>query len=124
MGKLAKTSDDGRTTTFASGATRDTSVGKLDYEGFYHPLVMERFAQYMDGHRLQSDGTYRASDNWQQGFTRDSYMKSGYRHFMDVWMFHRGYCDHAKADTIEEALCALIFNAQGYLLELLVERNL
>lgn len=114
--------DDGRTTTFSSGATRDTSVGKLDYEGFYSPLVMERFAQYMDKNRLQSNGTYRDSDNWQAGFARLSYMKSLLRHVMDVWHAHRD-TGHERAD-IEEALCAVIFNAQGYLLELLLERDL
>lgn len=117
------TKDDGRTTTFASGATRDTSRGKLDYEGFLNPLVLERFAQYMDEHRVQSDGSLRASDNWQAGFTRASYMKSMWRHFMDVWRHHRyshGLVDH----ELESALCAVMFNAQGYLLELLLGRDL
>ena len=38
---------------FNTGATRDTDEDKYDYEGFYSPLVMERFAQYMNKHRKQ-----------------------------------------------------------------------
>ena len=101
---------------FASGANRDTELGKLDYEGFYSPIVMERFAQYMNKNRKLSNGTTRESDNWQKGIPFEAYMKSMYRHFMDVWMEHRGY--DTKVGQ-EEALCALIFNAQGYLFELL-----
>jgi hypothetical protein len=48
-----------------------------------------------------------------------AYMKSGFRHFMDCWMNHRGV--PAREDA-EEAICALMFNAEGYLHELLKER--
>lgn len=102
---------------FLSGATRDTEDGKLDYEGFLSPAVLERFAEYMHKHRLQSDGTLRGSDNWQHGIPRDAYMKSMFRHFMDVWMGHR--CGLKSEDAHEEALCALLFNVQGYLFEVL-----
>lgn len=99
---------------FESGATRDTDEGKLDYEGFLSPVALEAFAQYMHKNRVQSDGQLRASDNWQKGIPRDAYMKSMFRHFMDVWMCHR---DVAPADDLAEALCALLFNVQGYLHE-------
>jgi hypothetical protein len=36
---------------FISGATRDSEEGKFDYEGFYSPLVIKRFSQYMNKHR-------------------------------------------------------------------------
>lgn len=106
--------------TFKTGATRDTDESKLDFEGFYSPLVMIRFAQYMNKHRMQSNGELRDSDNWQKGIPKDAYMKSAYRHFMDWWMFHRGY--EGREDT-EEAICALIFNAQGYLFEILKKKQ-
>ena len=51
---------------FETGATRDTDEGKLDFEGFFSPIVMERFAEYMNKHRRQSDGQLRDSDNWQK----------------------------------------------------------
>jgi hypothetical protein len=102
---------------FPSGATRDTDADKLDYEGFSHPLIERRFAEYMHKHRRQPDGALRDSDNWQRGIPLDTYMKSGFRHFMDWWAVHRGCKQEADA---EDALCALRFNAMGYLLELLV----
>lgn len=104
---------------FESGATRDTDENKLDYEGFMSPLVVDRFAQYMHKHRLQADGQLRDSDNWQKGMTLECYVKSGFRHFMDWWRQHRGY---EGQDELEESLCALMFNVQGYLFEILKER--
>lgn len=103
--------------TFDSGATRDGDEDKLDFEGFLSPLVLERFAEYMNRHRVQADGSLRDSDNWQKGIPMDAYMKSMWRHFMDVWMGHRYNLPK------EEALCALLFNAQGYLHELLKARR-
>jgi hypothetical protein len=70
----------------------------------------------MHSHRQQTDGKLRASDNWTKGIPRDVYMKSIWRHFLDVWLSHRGYPTEAG---LEEALCALLFNVQGYLHEVL-----
>lgn len=100
--------------TFPTGATRDSDDGKLDYEGFLSPLVLERYAEYMHAHRVQADGTLRDSDNWQKGIPKDAYMKSLWRHFMDVWKMHRGVGDPAH---LQDALCAVLFNAMGYLHE-------
>jgi hypothetical protein len=108
--------------TFETGATRDTDLGKYDYEGFLSPLVIERFGQYMHKHRTQADGQLRDSDNWQKGITLEAYMKSLWRHFMDMWLRHRGYHRIARED-MEEALCAELFNIQGYLHELLKKRE-
>lgn len=105
--------------TFDTGASRDGDKGKLDYEGFLSPLVLERYAQYMHDNRRLSDGSLRDSDNWQRGFPRDVYMQSAWRHFMDWWAAHRGLPSHC----IETALCALMFNLMGYLHEILVARN-
>lgn len=101
---------------FTTGANRDTDNNKLDYEGFFSPIVMECFAEYMNKCRKLKDGTTRESDNWQKGIPLDVYMKSMYRHFMDVWMEHRGY---ASREGIIEGLCGLLFNVQGYLFEIL-----
>ena len=98
---------------FDTGATRDTDTNKYDYEGFLSPAVLERYAAYMHYHRRQSDGTLRASDNWQKGIPQDVYMKSMWRHFMDVWRSHR------EGRASEEALCALLFNVMGLLHEVL-----
>lgn len=104
---------------FNSGATRDSDETKNDYEGFLSPLVIERFGQYMTKHRKQADGKLRDSDNWQKGIPKDAYIKSMWRHFLSLWKVHRGY----KDEDIEESLCAIIFNAQGYLLEHLKENE-
>ena len=117
--------------TFDTGASRDTEEGKLDYEGFLSPLVLERYAQYMHKNRVQSDGSLRSADNWQKGIPTDVYMKSMWRHFMDVWTKHRDMEDwdpiaedvaEAWASAFEESLCAVLFNAMGYLHELLKEQ--
>lgn len=103
---------------FATGATRDADTNKADYEGFLSPLALRRYGEYMNRHRKQSDGSLRDSDNWQRGIPLDAYMKSGFRHFMDWWSAHRGLST-STGESIEEELCALIFNTSGYLHELL-----
>jgi len=111
--------------TFDSGATKDNDEDKFDYDGFLSPLVLQRYAEYMHKHRAQSDGKLRDSDNWQKGIPLTVYMKSLWRHFMDVWMWHRvptlkPYLFRTlDSDEIEESLCAVIFNASGYLHEVL-----
>jgi hypothetical protein len=97
--------------TFDTGATRDLDDGKYDYEAFLSPLVIEAFGRYMHRKRKMPDGSLRAGDNWQKGIPLDSYMKSGWRHFMDWWGDHR----LNRSEVVEEALCALMFNVMGYL---------
>jgi len=101
--------------TFETGATRDTDADKPDYEGYLSPLVIQRFGEYMTKHRIQSDGSVRASDNWQKGIPLDMYMKSAWRHFLDWWLGHRAL--KLTNGELEESLCALLFNVQGYLHE-------
>jgi hypothetical protein len=108
--------------SFDSGAYRDTEEGKLDFEGFLSPLVLDRYATYMNKNRTQSDGKLRDSDNWQEGIPKKVYMKSMWRHFFDVWKEHRrGY--FPERIQMEDALCAVIFNAMGYLYEVLKRRD-
>lgn len=111
---------------FTTGATRNTDEGKLDYEGFLSPLVLERYAQYMDSHRKQADGVLRDSDNWQKGMPRAAYMKSLWRHFMDVWTLWRSPEPRLVGpawNTMQDALCAVLFNVMGLLHELLIGRD-
>lgn len=110
----------GKTRTFESGATRDSDANKIDYEGFLSPLVLEEFGKYMNKNRIQSDGTTRDSDNWQKGIPQEAYMKSLWRHFMDVWLFHR---KGTPRESIHDALCGVMFNAMGMLHEILREER-
>ncbi len=127
--------------TFASGANRDTSQGKLEYYGFMHPLVDYSFAKYMDSHRHLPNGELRDSNNWWKGFPAGVAMQSLCRHVEDVKLIEAGYhvfevrkgdeCyravaeieevdfDNAKAITLEEALNGVRFNSQAMLREYL-----
>ncbi len=119
-GHMNHQEDIGKIRTFDSGATRDTAEGKHDFEGFLSPAVINRFGEYMTKHRKQSDGSLRDSDNWQKGIPQDQYMKSLLRHVHDMWLQHRGF---EGQDDLEESICAILFNAQGYLHEKLKERK-
>lgn len=101
--------------TFEGGATRNTDVKKLDFEGFLSPLVIKRYAEYLNKHRVQADGKLRDSDNWQNMFGEEHFgvcIKSAYRHFIEWQLEHRGY---SSQDGIEDAICGVIFNAMAYL---------
>jgi len=125
---------------FTGGATRDGEADKLDYEGFLSPLVIKGYGDYLHRHRLQSDGQVRDSDNWQSGMPLSVYLKSLWRHLVDIWSLHRGYrvyrervdgrektyvvCKVSECVpsswvrvTREDALCGIIFNSSGYLHE-------
>jgi hypothetical protein len=112
--------------TFETGATRSSSEDRYDPEGYMSPLVEERFSNYMLKHQYQADGTKRDSDNWQKGMPRETYMKGMKRHVLHLWLRHRGWTtdDPNAGATIEEDLCAIIFNAQGYLHDILAQRQL
>lgn len=104
---------------FSTGASRDSEEGKLDFEGALSPIVLKRFAEYMLCHTKQGK-EIRSSDNWQKGMSKESYMKSGWRHFHDWWMEHRGY---KSREGLEDAICGVIFNSMGYLFEILKEKE-
>jgi len=107
--------------TFESGATRDTDIGKLNYVKALSPIVLQRYVQYIGQHRVQSDGTLRDWDNWKKGIDKQTYVESLDRHGMAVWLLHEGYpvFDNHGPVTLEDSLCGIIFNAMGYLHEVL-----
>jgi len=102
---------------FDTGATRGGEEGKLDFEGFLSPLVLKRYAEYLHKHRTQSDGKQRTSDNWKKGIPLSVYMKSKWRHFMSTWLMLSGYFEKS---SLEESLCAELFNTMGMLHEVLL----
>lgn len=98
---------------FEGGAIRDTEDGKMDFEGYLSPLALEMYGRYMLKHQTLADGSKRGSDNWQGGMGLDTWIKSLWRHFFDLWAIHRGHKQIARED-IEAALCGIMFNVQGY----------
>jgi hypothetical protein len=105
---------------FETGANRDTQDGKLVYEAFFSPIVLRRMAEYMHGHRTQSNGAMRAGDNWQSGLPVATYQDSLVRHLVDAWYAWRVYGWRGQTQrALEDLLCAIVFNASGYLFELL-----
>jgi hypothetical protein len=111
---------------FDTGATRDTDTGKYDYEAFFSPTVLERRAAFMHKNRVQKDGTLRDGDNWQKGIPLDTYAKSEFRHHMEFWQLHRGLpaIDNlGNPVDIEDAICAMMFNLEGYLHEYLKNKK-
>ncbi len=102
--------DDGNQRTFDTGATRDTAVGKLDYEACFSPRVMKRFAEYMLKHN-----TERSQDNWQKGMPEEVLVKSLLRHTMEYWLYHREGTPPARCFDPEDTICAIMFNAMALL---------
>lgn len=112
---------------FDTGATRNASDDKFDYEGFLSPQVVTAFAAYMHKHRLQADGKMRDADNWQKGIPKKQYVKSLVRHTIDLWSVWRGNKRTCPDDGHElgliELCCAVMFNVNGLLFELLREKD-
>lgn len=100
---------------FSTGATRNPAKD-YDPEGFLSPLAIDAFCTYMTYHRQLADGSLRDSDNWQKGIPQASFVKSLWRHMLDVWRWHRNF---SVKENIVWALCGVIFNASGLLHELL-----
>lgn len=113
--------------SFDTGATRSKDDNKPDYEGFLSPLVLSEYGSYMHQHRIQLDGSIRASDNWQKGIPLNQYAKSILRHVFQFHRLHRGYevldWDTQKLIGMKEILCAIIFNCMGYLHELIKQEQ-
>lgn len=115
---------------FDTGATRSADTDKNDYEGFMSFSAIEEFGDYMSRHRVQVDGSVRDSDNWQKGIPLKAYVKSLLRHSLELWGLHRGYRSRRLGREYpgrnfnflkRETACAIFFNVQGFLHELLKE---
>jgi len=114
----------GAARSFQSGATRDSLQGKLSYVKALSPIVLQRYVQYLADHRLQADGSMRDFDNWKKGIPKDVYLDGLGRHFMAVWLLQQEFPaeDNHGPVTLEDSLAAIIFNASGWLHELVQER--
>ncbi len=100
-------------------------MGKIDPEAALSPLVLTAYCEYVRSHRLQGSKDARSDDNWQLGISPTSYMKSLWRHLLEAWRIHReipAYKGENVAENMNDALCAIIFNAQGMLHERLKKK--
>lgn len=103
--------------TFDTGATRNGVEDKLSYMRALSPEVLRRYVQYLDKHRKTPNGL-RTFDNWKKGITPDVYCDSLMRHTWDAWLVSMGYKPSDESYDLVDLLCAIIFNAQGWLFEL------
>lgn len=111
------------TRTFSTGATRNDDSTRIDPEGFFSPVVLEEFCNYMHKNRFRENGEIRASDNWQLGISQQAYAKSLWRHLLAFMKTHRQVGNHKdeanpyRNEQLISDCCALMFNAMGYLSE-------
>ena len=98
---------------FSTGATRDDSLHKPKYGGYFSPSALRAFGAYMLKNEVQADGKRREAGNWKKGIPKDAYMESMWRHFLDAWEAH----ESGDTEKLKESLCALLFNVQGRLHE-------
>ena len=110
--------------TFEGGATRSDTSARNDPEGYMSAIAIERYCEYMTKHRVQADGSIRDSDNWQKGMPYNRALKGLWRHMMHLWIRFRGFnpSDKYAAADSEEDLCAIFFNTQVMLHQLVKER--
>ena len=125
---------------FQSGAVRSSAKGKIDWLGARHPLVEKSFGEYMKRHTKTEDGGTRDFNNWWSGWKPEISIQSMLRHVQDLECLHAGLFVYKVKledgeDTVvmphkvdkkgwvevkkEEALNAVKFNCNSYLLELL-----
>lgn len=106
---------------FDSGATRDTKQGKLNYVKALSAAVLKRYVEYLDKHRVQPDGSLRDWDNWKKGIPQEEYAESLDRHNQAMKLLdeHQDVYDNHGLVTMEDTLCAIMFNAMGRLFEIL-----
>ena len=97
------------------------SICRVQSPAFMGADVIKEFGNYMLKHQIQADGSMRESNNWKKGIPLEAYMVSMWRHLQTVWLHHEGRSDLTD-ETLEDALCGVIFNASGYLHELLKEK--
>lgn len=108
--------------TFDTGATRDDNANKLDYVRGLSVQVQQRYLEYLSSHRLQRDGSLRDWDNWKKGIDTRAYRESLLRHSEDAVRASMGLPVPEDA-SLEDLLCAIRFNADGWLFELLVAKS-
>ena len=108
--------------TYHSGASRSDATNKLSYLRGLSVQVLTRYMEYLQANRALPDGSLRDFDNWKKGQPAARYKDSLYRHTHDAIRKSIGLSVPEDA-SLEDLLCAVIFNASGWLFELLVAKS-
>ena len=108
--------------TFDTGATRDEDYDKLNYADGLSEQVDERYLLYLQKHRTLPDGSLRAWNNWKKGIPKDRYRQSLMRHVRHLNKKLMGLPVPEDA-SLEDLCCAVRFNVDGLLFELLVAQS-
>lgn len=98
---------------FESGATRSDNSNKRDVIGFTSAIADKLYCDYMHKHRVQADGTLRASDNYKKGMPKKAIIESKGRHDLDLRLIYEGY--KARGDELD-TLCSLRFAIDNLLM--------
>jgi hypothetical protein len=107
---------------FETGADRDLADDKPQYAAIFPPELMRAYAQYILAKARRNDGSIRSCSNWQKGIPVDSYIDSLMRHLTDLRLVLRGFKvteRNGHEMTEKELACAMVFNANGLLFEIL-----
>jgi hypothetical protein len=95
----------------------------MDIEGHVSPSALLAYCEFLHRKRaVPGQKELRAADNWQLGMSLDDYAESLVRHVVHFWAMHRGAVVTDEKGTPEnkhDLLCATLFNAFGYLHELI-----
>ncbi len=114
-----------KTRKFNTGATRDNNTDKPNYAGFFSPLVIKRFGEYMMKHQVLPDGSKRNADNWKQLFGDNHAtvcFESNLRHVIDLWLIHDDMASLSR-DEHQDVLCAMMFNTMAELYKILKDKH-
>lgn len=107
---------------FDTGATRDSNNNKLAYDQGLSMQVLQTYMEYLNKHRVMKDGSLRSFDNWKLGIEVPAYRESLMRHTIDTIRKSKGLPLREESD-LKSLLCAVIFNASGWLFEELVKES-
>lgn len=108
---------------FETGAIRDVNTTKVNVMGHISPLVTKFYTEYLHECRKLQDGTLRDAENWKLGMPEQVWLESFVRHTEDVKLIADGFPDAAHTPDMKKALCAVLFNAQGLLYQILVRER-
>lgn len=118
---------------FKTGAVRDNDEDKLQFTRCFSPIVLIRVAEFLRRNNQTADGK-RREDNWKKGFSREAYLESKGRHFIETWLIEEGLKEYPDLKNTEdiadieieellESLCAEFFNTHGFIHFLLLEQR-